>query len=268
MTMSHSISRENPLILTEDHLYASHSKLSNIGIETYMSQDISARSPILTGTPPRPRQSLDARAMRLPPGAISASSSLRRAERPAMTSTGSLERHPRRPSATPYQPKLDVLSDNHVNPPTAEPEESEDIVSPRTSPSTSATTESASTNPTTPSDSIADRFEDVGLGEPTTAGQPEYAFKKQQPAPAVKKPGIFAFARFQSSSDANTPARDETAKDRPNSSGLGIGLGMFGRKRATSGQGAELASTSQQQQQSHAKKASVATAATPEAKVD
>lgn len=183
-----------------------------------------------------------------------------------MTVTGSVDKYPRRPSATPYQPKLDVLPDNHINPPSTEPEESEDVVSTQTSPSTSATTESASTNPTTPADSVGDRFEDVGLGEPLPAGQSEYAFKKQQHTPAAKKPSIFA--RFQSSSDGSAAAKDETVKDRPNSSGLGIGLGMFGRKRATSGQGAELSSIPQQQQQGHSKKASVSTAAGLEARVD
>lgn len=170
----------------------------------------------------------------------------------------------RRPTATPYQPKPVVLPDNHVNPPESPPDESEDALE-QTSSSTIESTDAALMDPTTPAGTVADKFEDVGLGEPAAVGRAESpSFKKQQQH--AKKPSIFS--RFGGSSDSST-SKDEAKDGRPSSSGLGIGLGMFGRKRGASGQGAELGSM-QQPVHGHAKKNSVShtTAAAPDSKVD
>lgn len=241
---------------------AANTSVVKIGSDEY--QDISARSAIISAsTPPRPRQSLDARQMRLPSSGLSASSSLKSPARP------SIDQRPRRPSASPYQPRTQTLPDSFVNPPTSQPEESEDAKShTNMSPSSSATTDSVSTDPTTPSDSQGDRFEDVGLGESVTAGQAETK-KQLPPVPQTKKPSIFA--RFGGSSDTAPSNKDDASAQRPGSSGLGIGLGMFGRKRGASGQGAELGSIPQPQQ-AHGKKSSLngpnTAAGAPEVKPD
>lgn len=264
---NHSISRVNHSTRTEGHLYVnitSNRLPGSIRVDSF--QDISARSPIMSATTsPRPRQSLDARQMRIPSTNISASPSLRSTTRPS-TGRVSTDQHsrPRRPSATPYQPKPNVLPDNFVNPPSFQPDESADAASntdSNTSPSTSAMTDGISTNPTTPSNSPPDRFEDVGLGEAhqASAGQPEAKKLQQPPQPQVKKPSIFA--RFGGSSDAATVNKDDASTARPGSSGLGIGLGMFGRKRGASGQGSELGSIPQSQAQpSQAKRGSASAA--------
>lgn len=225
-------------------------------------QDISARSPVIDASPGRPRQSLDARQLRLPSAASSNSppSKGSKSSRPVVASA-------RRPSATPFQPRPNILPDNHVNPPSAEPDEPESVV-----PQAAAGTEEPSKKATTPAEAMVDRFEDVGLGDPA---DPSPAFKKQLPsAQQPKKTSIFARFGGSSTPEHNISATDNAAAGRPGSSGLGIGLGMFGRKRGASGQGAELGNIEQSRQgHAHAhgtrgKRDSVSSATPTEVKVD
>lgn len=178
----------------------------------------------------RSRQSLEARQLRLPPTARD-SPPAKSTRSPIVSEASS------RPLMTPFQPQPNILPDNHMNPPSDEPEEPDN-------PQAQAAAGAAGEDDTSVAngDAPGDRFDEVGLGEPAYQSP---AFKKPTgPPQQPKKPSIFS--RFGGSSAHES--QQVPASEKPGNSGLGLGLGMFGRKRGASGQGAELGSIQQPRQ--------------------